>query len=258
MNRSLLTLLVAIMGLALPVSGVLLTRASAADFDADIVAIDEHYPLATASQAEFQATLDSLVATHPEAFPAGARVITTTVPFPPAPRVAGPYVLAIAASPHSALNGFNTLQATLTAGTATLGRVALGSYFELQAPCVVTAETVYGGTTLQPSQLEIQWVSVRGKQIDQLFADPSELAGQTLSRGLAAGLPIERRYLASPLLVSRGAMVNVTVTVGGLTLTTKAKALESGALGQLIKLENPGSGSTLLAQVTGTNEAVVQ
>jgi len=55
--------------------------------------------------------------------------------------------------------------------------------------------------------------------------------------------------------VRRGDMVALVYLAPGVQLTTRARAMEDGAVGQTVRLTNPTSNRTIDAIVTGPNMA---
>lgn len=82
-----------------------------------------------------------------------------------------------------------------------------------------------------------------------------EVIGMRVVRPIGANNTVKRDYLREKPLVSSGEMILIVATNGALTISTKAIAREDGALGEIIKAENPTSGRLLSARVTGPGTA---
>ena len=85
-----------------------------------------------------------------------------------------------------------------------------------------------------------------------------DLIGMTPRRIAHAGKFIQRGTLQKPQLVERGDMIVINYLQGPLTLTAKGKALQSGAIGDVIRITNVASSKTVSASVSGSKEVIVQ
>lgn len=81
--------------------------------------------------------------------------------------------------------------------------------------------------------------------------------GRALRRPMKAGMALRDTDLFRPVAVERGATITVTYEAPGMSLSLKAKALESGAQGDAITIQNLGSKRTVQATVTGPNSVRV-
>jgi len=96
---------------------------------------------------------------------------------------------------------------------------------------------------------DIEWITraadtLRRRHVETLDA----LLGKAAQRSLRAGQPIRSSAVAAPILVEDGALVTVRVSTQNMTLTARGRALEDGAAGETIRVENTASQKT----VTGT------
>jgi len=78
-----------------------------------------------------------------------------------------------------------------------------------------------------------------------------QVIGMELRHAAAANQPLKAADLARPPLVRRGAIVQVQLAVGGLSVTGQAVAVEAGAAGDRIHVQNLSSHAVLTAQVIG-------
>ena len=79
------------------------------------------------------------------------------------------------------------------------------------------------------------------------------LVGMAVRRLVPAGDLVMASDLVPPVVIPRGGTVMIAYTNGALTIMVRGRALEDGALGQLIRISNADSGRTLDARVTGPN-----
>lgn len=82
--------------------------------------------------------------------------------------------------------------------------------------------------------------------------------GMQLRRPMRAGTPLRVADMVKPDLVVRDQTVTIIYEVPGLHLTTRGKALESGAEGDTVSALNPQSKRTLTGVVTGRGQVTVQ
>ncbi|MDE2376736.1 flagellar basal body P-ring formation chaperone FlgA [Bradyrhizobium sp.] len=82
--------------------------------------------------------------------------------------------------------------------------------------------------------------------------------GMQLRRPMRAGTPIRVADLAKPELVQRDQSVTVIYQAAGLYLTTRAKAIDSGAEGDVVNVLNVLSKRTLTGVVTGRGQITIQ
>lgn len=82
--------------------------------------------------------------------------------------------------------------------------------------------------------------------------------GMQLRRPMRAGTPLRVADMVKPDLVVRDQAVTIIYEVPGLHLTTRGKAIESGAEGDTVSVLNPQSKRTLTGVVTGRGQVTVQ
>jgi flagella basal body P-ring formation protein FlgA len=106
------------------------------------------------------------------------------------------------------------------------------------------------GTVLGPDDLHVVRVHVSLLHGEVVRSLPQAI-GMQLRRQVAAGQPLAPGELASPMVVQRGATVQIQLQSPGLSLIGKAVALEAGAAGERIRVQNPSSRAVLEAEVIG-------
>jgi flagella basal body P-ring formation protein FlgA len=99
---------------------------------------------------------------------------------------------------------------------------------------------------------DIQTVSLRAERLNQNYVgNVSDLIGRTPKRSIRPGEPVRPSDIQVPLVVHRNDLVTVTLQSATIMLTAQATALEDGAVGQAIRVNNTRSKKTLDATVTG-------
>lgn len=98
---------------------------------------------------------------------------------------------------------------------------------------------------------DIGWMEMREDRLNRDHArDIEALIGQEPRRVIRPDQPISLRDLREPLMVKRGAQVAMVLETGTMTLTAKGRALEDGAIGDVIRVANDTSSRIVAAEVT--------
>ncbi|MEZ0260390.1 MAG: flagellar basal body P-ring formation chaperone FlgA [Alphaproteobacteria bacterium] len=91
-----------------------------------------------------------------------------------------------------------------------------------------------------------------------MLTDGSKLVGMSPRRGVAAMRPLMTSEMALPLSVKKGETVLMELKTPFMHLTAQGRALESGAEGDTIKVQNASSNQIVQAVVIGTKAVSVQ
>jgi flagella basal body P-ring formation protein FlgA len=124
----------------------------------------------------------------------------------------------------------------------------------VRVPVVVTAVDLRRGALLRPDNLELK-VRDLGGLPRNVVRDLDHATGLQLDRGLPAATPLVPGYLRHEPLVKRGDFVSVRAGGLGLSVRLEARALEAGALGEMIRFENPRTRHRFRAEITGPGAA---
>ena len=120
----------------------------------------------------------------------------------------------------------------------------------------VAVRSVGRGQTITSRDVEIaevMWTDSRSVPLTDTYS----VVGQTAAMALREGAPVRETDLRSPVIVQRGDYLTVRAVVGELVVRMPVKALDSGAMGEVIKVRNEGSRETLLVRVTGSRQAAL-
>lgn len=112
------------------------------------------------------------------------------------------------------------------------------------------------GAVIRKSDLDTITLREQGLNHDMILR-ADELIGMTPRRMIVAGKPMTENELEEPQIVERGDNVTMVFSHGTLALTAQGKALENGAIGDMIRVVNLSSSKTLQAQITGEREVSV-
>jgi flagella basal body P-ring formation protein FlgA len=111
----------------------------------------------------------------------------------------------------------------------------------------LTVGDVIGADDVQPARVRA------GLARSEPVRLANQAVGMALQRPLNAGSPVMLSDLARPMMVLRGASVQVQLDRPGLSMTIQGVAMEAAALGEPVHVLNPTSRAVMSGQVTGTS-----
>lgn len=106
----------------------------------------------------------------------------------------------------------------------------------------VAARTLPAGTVLTDADL-IPAAGVRS------IVDPAQAVGQQVRFTIYEGRPVTASGLRAPRLVERNQIVRLAFQRGALRIEAEGRALGEGAAGDVIRVMNTGSRTTITARV---------
>ena len=102
---------------------------------------------------------------------------------------------------------------------------------------------------------DIEWIKLPAEQVSRnIVTAATGLTGLSPRRAIGMGQPVRISDVEPPVLIEKGALVSVTYNTPNMRLTTKGRALQTGALGETIDVLNPASRRTIQGVITGPNE----
>ncbi|MDJ0390338.1 flagellar basal body P-ring formation chaperone FlgA [Roseomonas sp. E05] len=117
------------------------------------------------------------------------------------------------------------------------------------------ARTLERGDILRPQDLE----AMAPRRDNTAFIEAErDLVGQEMRRRVRDGRPLRDRDVGEVLAVHSTDTVRVFWKSGGVTLEMEGRAMESGAVGEEIRVHNPGSNRTIRAVVVAEGTAEVR
>lgn len=120
----------------------------------------------------------------------------------------------------------------------------------------VLAETLQAGQVINKNDLTTLLISADKVQNDVII-NKDNLIGMTPRRLALVGKPLKSIDVEAPQIVSRGELVTMVFSNGGLSLTSQGKALQDGAKGDVIRVVNASSNQTIQGRITGIKEITV-
>lgn len=137
-----------------------------------------------------------------------------------------------------------------------LERMNVSGRFHRMVEMPVPARRLGVGAIIEQSDITMMRVREDGLGTN-LIVDPQRLVGQAVRRSLSAGKPVRIGDVNAPRLVEKGRVIIVTLRTESLALTVNARAMESGAKGDIIRVQNTQSKTVIDAVVTGEGRASV-
>jgi len=122
------------------------------------------------------------------------------------------------------------------------------------AKVAVTSVPVSANTPLQARDVELARRDVT--LVSDSIATLSDVTGLSSRRSLRAGEVLRQGQLASPVLVKRGAAVNIVAQKEQVRVSMDGVAMDPGAQGEVIRVRNASSGTVIRARVI--DEGVVE
>lgn len=112
------------------------------------------------------------------------------------------------------------------------------------------------GAVVTKQDLELMFIAV-GQQQQPIAETLDAVVGMELRRPASSGQPVLLSQLTAPDLIKRGQRVNIHYDESELRITMAGKALQSGARGEWISVENTSSGRHIEGRVERDGSIVV-
>ncbi|MCG8493938.1 MAG: flagellar basal body P-ring formation chaperone FlgA, partial [Sneathiellales bacterium] len=124
-------------------------------------------------------------------------------------------------------------------------------FTQIQVPVINRA--MQPGEEIKASDLDYKLV--RSSKISRnTVTEASDLIGRSPRRLIRAGHPVGLNNLGDPVTIAKGKLITVTFKSGGVSLAITGRALEAGAEGDIIRVENINSRKTIQAQVINSEQ----
>lgn len=121
-----------------------------------------------------------------------------------------------------------------------------------QAEVVVASRNIPARSLITAADLALQPGRIPGA-----LADPAEAEGMEARVTLYAGRPVRAGDIGPPAIVERNQIVTLVFARNGLSITAEGRALDRGGAGDLVRVMNLASRSTVTARLSQTGEAHV-
>lgn len=135
-------------------------------------------------------------------------------------------------------------------GSGNVHRQTLTGQFHRLAEVPVLARPVGRGETIQAEDLE--WVRLKDSRLGtSTIVDAGNLVGHTARGPLRPGTPVRASQVRKPVVVAKGSTVLVVFERQGMALSARARALEDGGVGEVVRVSNLQSNTVVEGTVTG-------
>jgi len=116
-------------------------------------------------------------------------------------------------------------------------------------PFLVPMKTIYPGQVISDASLSEKKFYIKKQAINLYVTDINQVLDKIAKRTLVAGKPIATSAIAEPVVVERGQSVKLVFRADGLVISCVGVSLQSGSVGDIIKLRNADSGVTVSGKV---------
>lgn len=123
---------------------------------------------------------------------------------------------------------------------------------KLMAETVIAAGTIRGQSLIMASDV----ATVPGLTPGAL-SDPADAIGMEAAVNLYAGRPIRPGDLRPPAIIDRNAIVTIRYSHGALTIIAEGRAMDRAAEGEVLRVMNLSSRSTVTATATAPGLVIV-
>ena len=129
-------------------------------------------------------------------------------------------------------------------------QINVSARLKLPPMVVVAKRPIRREEILKPEALTYSTAPRRSTNPDaDYFTDISELVGKQARRSISTGLAITGSYVGAPILVRRNALLQLESVAGSIVVRTQAKAIGSGAAGDLIEVQTLDTRQKLYATI---------
>lgn len=153
--------------------------------------------------------------------------------------------------------GLVSVVAEVTDSDNTVRRGQISLRVRKYAEVAVTTTALKLHDAITPDQFTIQLMEVTSLR-EQPVISLGAILGSRTKRNLAAGRILTAEAIETAPDIEVGREVAITFTGHSFTVTTRGLAMQTGRVGETIRVRNAVSGKTILARVTGANEVTTE
>jgi flagella basal body P-ring formation protein FlgA len=157
---------------------------------------------------------------------------------------------------YDGTTGRFTAMLTVTAEGMNPMDVRVSGHADAMVEAPVALARLLPETVLRADDIHIARVRTAIAQTD-IATTYDQIVGMQLRRPVLAGQPLRLADLVKPPLVQRGSTVQIELSSDGLAVTGQAIALDAGAEGERVRVQNTTSHAFLFAEVIGPGQVRV-
>lgn len=153
----------------------------------------------------------------------------------------------------------DTFSAVIVAPSAQnpLRRAAVSGRIERLIPVPVLKSSLKNGDIIGAA--DIDYIDMAQSNLpNTILLSEKDIVNMTPRRMANAGKPLTANDLQQPTMVERGDAITIVFAQGPLTLTAKGKALQAGAMGDVVRIANTDSNKNLQGIITAHREVTVR
>lgn len=148
-------------------------------------------------------------------------------------------------------------QFQIAIGTAdSVRQFALSATIAQAAPVVVARRAIGRGVVLNRADVELR-MPTTSEGAEGAFLKLEDVVGRETARSLSEGSSLTADDIRAPLLVRKRDVVTVYARSPGIRVRVTGRAVEDGALGEVITVESLADRKTFFARVSGAQEVEV-
>jgi flagella basal body P-ring formation protein FlgA len=164
--------------------------------------------------------------------------------------------LIISSSDHQTLPVGNLKRSVSCEDSDNDWRINVSIKATLSLPVAIASTTLNRHDTIDARSVRLEDRTL--SRATSFVTDLSTLQGKQVTRRMRTGQIIDSKFVSSPPLVEKGNEVVIIAEKEGFNATTKGIALETGASGEQIKVQNSQSKKVIRAVVSGANQVHTQ
>ncbi len=105
---------------------------------------------------------------------------------------------------------------------------------------------------------DLEWTRVPVARLGRrTVLDAAEIVGKSLRRSVRPGRQLRDSDLQAPVVVAKNSLVTLRLETPQMRLTVQGRALDSGGLGEVVRVVNTKSNTMIYARISGPNSVVV-
>ena len=120
---------------------------------------------------------------------------------------------------------------------------------------IVAARNIAAFEKLEPQNLRLERRDI--SRLSGYVTNQEKLTGKLTRRSLAAGMPVCEAALSQVPVVKRGGSVTILVRIDDITVSASGKALQDGAVGTMIRVQNVNTNKVVVAKVVDNSTVEV-
>lgn len=127
-------------------------------------------------------------------------------------------------------------------------KVSLSLDVRLFQDVVVATRSLAANELIVPDSIKYERMDI-GRLSQGYITSLDDVAGMQARRTISPGTPLNKYMLAKPDVIKRGATVSILVRMGDMEVTAAGEAMQSGSVGDVIRVRNVNSKKVVTAQV---------